>query len=386
MPRRKKYPRLPNAYGSIRYLGKNRTNPYAVHPPSEDTDERGNYLRPKAICYVDDWYVGFAVLNAYHAGTYKPGDEMLFKTYRALSDSDLDAFCGRILTDFSARQHLEVVKKEDNKTFSQVFEDFFEWKYGEKAPKKLSRSSRNSTKVAYKNCSLLHDRIYNELTLDDFQKCLDDCPLKEASIELIKLLLDQMGTYAEAYNIVEKKQTNALRMPDAEGDEHGVPFTDEELAVLWQHKENAVVEFILIMCYSGFRIAAYRSIEVNAEEWYFKGGVKNKCSKERMVPIHTLIRPLVVSRLARDGRLLGRMQDFRKSMYDVLNGIGITKHTPHDCRHTFSMLCERYCVNENDRKRMMGHSFGSDTTNRVYGHRSIEDLRAEIEKIQAPNL
>lgn len=71
-------------------------------------------------------------------------------------------------------------------------------------------------------------------------------------------------------------------------------------------------------------------------------------------------------------------------MYTTLETISLPKHTPHDCRHTFSMLCERYHVNENDRKRMMGHSFRSDITNGIYGHRSIEELRNEIEKIQIP--
>ena len=51
-------------------------------------------------------------------------------------------------------------------------------------------------------------------------------------------------------------------------------------------------------------------------------------------------------------------------------------------RHTFSMLCEKYEVNENDRKRMMVHSFKEDITNKVYGHRELEDLRKEIEKIE----
>ena len=30
---------------------------------------------------------------------------------------------------------------------------------------------------------------------------------------------------------------------------------------------------------------------------------------------------------------------------------------------------------------MMGHSFGDDITNGVYGHRTVEELRSEIEKI-----
>jgi hypothetical protein len=48
------------------------------------------------------------------------------------------------------------------------------------------------------------------------------------------------------------------------------------------------------------------------------------------------------------------------------------------------MLCEKYGVRENDRKRMLGHSFGGDVTNAVYGHRTLEELRTEIEKIKVP--
>ena len=152
MPKRKKYPRLPNAYGSIRFLGKNRTNCYAVHPPCTEINDLGDYVRPKAICYVDDWYVGFAVLNAWHAGTYKPGDEITFKAYRAASSEDLDAFCERLLTDFSAHAHMEIVKKEREPTFRDVYDQWYEWKYGENAKKKLSKASIDSTKAAFKNC------------------------------------------------------------------------------------------------------------------------------------------------------------------------------------------------------------------------------------------
>ena len=45
-------------------------------------------------------------------------------------------------------------------------------------------------------------------------------------------------------------------------------------------------------------------------------------------------------------------------------------------------MCESYGIREADRKRMLGHSFGNDITNGVYGHRTMEQLRAEIEKIK----
>ncbi len=58
---------------------------------------------------------------------------------------------------------------------------------------------------------------------------------------------------------------------------------------------------------------------------------------------------------------------------ETIENLGMHGHTPHDARHTFSMLCEKFHVNENDRKRMLGHSF-SDITNKVYGHRTVTKL------------
>lgn len=386
MPKRKKHERLPNAYGSIRYLGKNRKNPYAVHPPCKDINEEGDYVRPKAICYVDDWYVGFAVLNAWHAGTYKPGDEMLFKSYRAASATDLDAFCRRILTDFSAHAHVEEVKKENELTFAQVYEMFYDWKYGEHAPKKLSNSSRDSTRAAYKNCSPIHDRIFRELKLNDLQSCLDNCSLKKSSLELISILLKQMYKFARPRELCVEDYAHYLIIPDAQEDEHGIPFSGKELSWLWQHKENQTIEMLLIMCYSGFRISAYNTMKINLKEGYFQGGVKTNAGKNRIVPIHSAIFPLVEQRLQRDGTLLNiTTRAFRSAMKTALKSLEI-QHTPHDCRHTFSMLCEKYGVREADRKRLLGHSFGNDITNGIYGHRTLEELRSEVEKIKLPDL
>ena len=76
MAKRKKYPKLPNGYGSIKRLsGKNRTNPYGVYPPTKEFDLNGTPVPQKAICYVDDWYKGFTVLTWYKNGEYYEGRE-----------------------------------------------------------------------------------------------------------------------------------------------------------------------------------------------------------------------------------------------------------------------------------------------------------------------
>lgn len=380
MPKRKKHPRLPNAYGSIRYLGKGRTNPYSVHPPAQDCDAHGNYIRPRALCYVDDWYVGFAVLSSFHAGTYKPGDELILKEYRKQSSEDLDLFCQRMLADYSTLCGAQAARKEP--TFEEVYNLYFEWKYGENAAKKLSVSSRNSTAAAFRHCSPIHDKTFRDLRYNDLQEVVNNCPKKHATKEIIVNLIKQMYKYADINDLCEKDYSRHLKVNIADDEEHGVPFSEEELKALWQHQEDPVVEMLLIMCYSGYRISAYKTIKVDMEQWFFQGGVKTASGKNRIVPMHSCIQPLVERRIKRMRCMISSVASFRAEMYQKLEELNISRHTPHDCRHTFSALCEKYHVNDADRKRMLGHSFGSDITNAVYGHRTLEDLRLEIEKIK----
>lgn len=388
MARRKKYPKLPNGFGSIKYLGKNRTNPYGVYPPTKEFDEDGRPVTQKALAYVDDWYYGFSILTAYKAGTYIPG---VYPPRPTPNDEKaLPSLVTSLLADYSRVRKAASAMDDlpDGKTFEDVYQEFWQHKY-EAGKKQYSEASKNSTRAAFRNCSVLHKRIFRELRYADLQKVVDDCPLKHASLELIVSLFHQMYDFADLQGYVEKDYSAHVQINIDDDDEHGVPFSDDELRILWDHQDDPTAELLLIMCYSGYRIAAYRTIKIDLYNRYFKGGVKTKASKDRIVPIHSAILPLVKMRVERSDRnTTGVFSETRngglgKAMKSLLPGWGIrTYHTPHDCRHTFSSLCERYKVNENDRKRMLGHSFGTDITNRIYGHRSLEDLRTEIEKIQ----
>lgn len=380
MPKRKKHPKLPNGYGSIKYLGKNRRNPYAVHPPVTDYTDEGVPITPKALCYVDDWMKGFIILTSYKAGTYTKGDE---RDIDLPSDQkSLEIITQRLLADYNKAQGIVEEEKEPEKTFAEVYKEFWKYKFENEKGKKLSESSKRSIQAAFKNAKALHDRPFRELRHDDLQSVVDNCPLKHSSLELIVHLFRQMYAYADIYELCDKDYSAHIKINKEDDDESGVPFTDNDLKILWNNKDDEIVEFILIMCYSGFRIRAYKNLEINLKDAYFKGGIKTKASKDRIVPIHSAILPLVKRRLKAGSIFPSTYSSFLKDMSNKLSELGIEKHTPHDCRHTFSALCEKYGVNENDRKRMMGHSFGNDLTNAKYGHRTIEDLREEIEKIK----
>ena len=380
MPKRKKHPKLPNGYGSIKYLGKNRRNPYAVHPPVTDYTDEGVPITPKALCYVDDWMKGFIILTSYKAGTYTKGDER--DIILPIDQKSLEIIAQRLLSDYNKAQGIVEEKREPEKTFAEVYKEFWKYKFENEKGKKLSESSKRSIQAAFKNAKALHDRPFRELRHDDLQSVVDNCPLKHSSLELIVHLFRQMYAYADIYELCDKDYSAHIKINKEDDDESGVPFTDNDLKILWNNKGDEIVEFILIMCYSGFRIRAYKNLEINLKDTYLKGGIKTKASKDRIVPIHSAILPLVKRRLKAGSIFPSTYSSFLKDMSNKLSELGIEKHTPHDCRHTFSALCEKYGVNENDRKRMMGHSFGNDITNAKYGHRTIEDLREEIEKIK----
>lgn len=352
MPRHKKHTRLANGYGSICYLGKGRRRPYAAYPCSNRRTEDGRTIRPKALGYAETYTEAMELLVLYHKGFTLPA--------------------------------VEAVPKR-GPTFSEVYERYFADKYNN-AAKQLGPQSQHSTRSAYKNAAVLHDREFASITYPELQAVLDNCPLAHSSIELIKSLFRGMYRYAEKYELVEKDQSRHLEIRIPEDDEHGVPFTDDELSILWKHSGDLVARILLVMCYSGFRISAFKTLDVNlAPDWYFQGGIKTTSGKNRIVPIHSGIQKITACLMADYGRLIPSPSSLGKRIRLYLPSVGIlSDHTPHDCRHTFSYLLEKYDVPENDRKRLLGHAF-QDVTNSVYGHRTIEQLRESIEKIRVPS-
>lgn len=386
MPKkRKKYPKLPNGFGTIRYIGGDRRNPFAVHPPAKGLTLNGSPNRPSALCYVDSWIKGFTVLTAYKAGNYTPGME---RTLEIENTNNLEVLAQRIMADYTMIRGAERKGDVDEITFAEVYQRYFSWKYEQDMSKTYSASTIKSTKTAFKNCHVLHARPFRSLKHDDLQSVVNNCPLKHASLELIVSLFKQMYAYADIYELCDKDYSAHVRILQPDDDEEGIPFTEQDLITLWEHQDDDTVKLILIMCYSGYRIAAYKNLNINLDACYFEGGVKTKAGKNRIVPIHSSILPLVKETLHKQGCLIPcSISTVRKRFRATLEKLGLLSepvHTPHDCRHTFSWLCEKYKVQENDRKRMLGHSFGHDITNAKYGHRTIEELREELEKIKTP--
>lgn len=349
MPRYKRRTRMPNRYGSICHLSGNRRRPYAVYPPVTKYSEKGVPIRPKAIGYAETYNDALELLVMYNRGLVLPAVELVPRR---------------------------------GPTFAEVYEKYYDNKYN--GVKKLGQQSMDSTRAAFKNSSALHDLEFTSITYAQLQAVVDDCPLKHASLENIRTLFKGMYAYAVKYGLAEKDPSRYVEIKIPDDDEHGIPFTDEEISILWNHKGDLIAQILLVMIYSGFRLSAFKSLKtVLKPDWFFQGGLKTKAGKGRIVPVHSGIQTITAGLIKAYGCIIpwGNTA-FRNKVRAYLPSIGIgTDHTPHDCRHTFSYLCEKYRVPENDRKRLLGHAF-KDVTNSVYGHRTLEQLRESIEMIK----
>ena len=153
------------------------------------------------------------------------------------------------------------------------------------------------------------------------------------------------------------------------------------------------VDTILILCYSGWRINELAKMplkDIDLESRTFTGGLKNRYSRNRTVPIHSGIYDMVCSRyqtsfeslIYHDGLQAITYNQYRESFSAAVRACGIqTEHTPHDCRHTFNVLLEDAGVDRVTRYKLMGHK-GNDINETVYSHKDISQLRNAVEMIK----
>lgn len=346
---KKRRTKLPNGFGSIKKLSGKRRKPYAAYPPTKEFTENGAPVSVPAIGYFEDYFQALDALQDFNKNPY----------------------------DIKGKQV----------TFADLYKLVYKAKF-EDSKKQLSHKTKEAYEVAYKHCEPLYNKSFSELRKDDFQKILDDCPLRRASVENIRTLLCVMGKFAMEKELTQHNYVQYTKISIPEDDEKGEPFSEKEINLLWEHKDDEAIQIILIMIYTGFRIKAFETLQVNFEENYYRGGIKTAAGKDRIVPINPLILEIAKKQ---SQPIFKQANNFRNKMFTpALKKLGILttitgkKHTPHDTRHTFSWLCDKYKVDETSKHLLMGHSMSGDVEKAKYGHRTIEELRTEIEKIKRP--
>lgn len=279
--------------------------------------------------------------------------------------------------------------------------------------------STRAIESAWSYCTAVYDMRVKDLRARHVKGCMEEgtsiyrgkTRTPSASMKnQIKSLFNLMLDYALEYELVDRNYSRTFNLSEETikeivtvKQEH-IPFTDEEMDLLWQHVDDKMmVDVLLIQCYSGWRpqeIGLLELKDVDLENWTFSGGMKTDAGTGRVVPIHSRIRHLV-ERKYKEAQELGSMYLFNYTSPSARlkstaltyaryqKGFGMIRdelklnpeHRPHDGRKHFVTMAKKYKLDEYAIKYMVGHKI-SDITEKVYTQREFEWLKEEMEKIK----
>lgn len=274
-----------------------------------------------------------------------------------------------------------------NITFSEVFEKWKEFKY-----EKISRSAINGYNAAFEASSCLHNMKFADIKTLHLQNVIDTSGKGYSTLKKTKTLYNQLFKYAMQNDIVTKDYSAYVDIGKNDSESSRVPFSKNEIKKLFEVEPHiSFVDTILIMIFTGFRIGELLTIEnsnVDLDKNLIKGGIKTAAGKNRIIPINHKIIDLVSKRKAEGHKYLIVNSKNEKMKYDnyyrekfkpIMEQLGMN-HKPHDCRHTFATLLNNADANPTSIKKLAGHE-SFETTEKIYTHKDIEELRKAIELI-----
>lgn len=260
-------------------------------------------------------------------------------------------------------------------------------------------SAQRTWVSAFNHSKPLHKMRMRDIRANHLEGAIKEAKVGDSTKQRMKSLYNLMYKYALKYEIVDKDYAALCdNVKRGEPTIVRVPYTDLEIATLWENVTFPFVDMVLIGIYSGWRpqeLSILQIADIDLEAWTYYGGLKTDAGRNRCVPIHPLVRNLVKvnyeKAVAMGSAYLFNDESGQQGThltYDKYRGrfnkinkkLGMS-HRPHDTRHTFITKAKDVNVNEYILKLMVGHSI-EDITEKVYTHRTMQQLQEEIAKIK----
>ena len=110
-----------------------------------------------------------------------------------------------------------------------------------------------------------------------------------------------------------------------------------------------------------------------------RGGMKTEAGKNRIVPIHPLILDLIKKRMEEKEDSLLEMStlNFGYQYKKIMAKLGMN-HIVHETRHTFRSMLDSAGGNKICIDLIMGHSIQGGTGEKIYTHKTVEELKNTI--------
>lgn len=251
---------------------------------------------------------------------------------------------------------------------------------------KVTQSTINCYKSAYKYFSSLYYVEVAKIRTEHLQKCIDECPHGKRTKENMKALGTSLWRYAMQLDIVDRNYAEYLYIKK-EDEAEKISFSKDQLSKMWDNVEKVPgLKYVLLLCYTGMRISEMTGAlteNYNSEEGYFVTGIKTDAGKNRTITISPKISPFF-SEFGKSKHLFTELsaKKFRTTIYypalqaidlDPLDEEGEHIYTPHCCRHTFATLMKNVPAPPTDKQKLIGHAKFEMTAH--YTHTDIESLK-----------
>lgn len=302
---------------------------------------------------------------------------------------------GSTATKAEAYELLEKTKSTNTDYIGITLGDVFElWKPAHY--KTVDTDTQQTYNNAWLRLSELKDKKMRDIKTHHLQKLIDDAvtkkgtPLSLSGKKKISILAKLLFDYAMQNDITDKNYAEFVKLEASAKKEKNV-FTPEDIQKFISDS-SLTSQIMLVLIYTGFRINELFDLTpdaVNLELNYIIGGEKTERGRNRVVPIHNSIRPIVENWVSTNQKYLvensahGKMDasHFRsRDLYPLLEKLNIERKTPHDTRRTFATMAAASGMRPEIMQKIIGHAEYSTTTD-YYIATYIDDLARAINKI-----
>lgn len=397
--------RLPSGYGSVVKLSGKRRRPFAVRTSNiqkyinvyigeKPVDSVLNVLKRFKFTYKrkHGYWTAIATDKVLEwADTLDNIDTRIeyrqtyiFHEYFAKRDDALK-YLATLNNGSMVKEH---VKLSVAPTFAKVYEEMIA--HMKSLKRQLSNSSYLTYQASFNILANIHHIKIDALRPIDIQAILNANNSKSKSmITHIKKVLNKVENYAFMQHYITDGYMKYLifEHTDSKEKKHSA-FTDEEILRLWDNADNPLVTFALITIYTGLRpseLLGIKTKNIHLDEHYMIGGMKTEAGIDRTIPIADRIFDLVSSMYDPDNQYFYQphwtYNNIRCKYNDALEKLSM-KHIPHDGRHTFATLMDRYGANQICTKIIMGHSLNGNITEGVYTHKTLDELLDAVNLIK----
>lgn len=389
MPKKRKLKRRANGALSITQLKGNRSKPFAIR----ETVEMSYSQKQKYIAYFE---------------TREEAEDFI-KLYTLMKKKKINATQANSLDQDLTEQVMQSITP-DMLTFKEIFYILFEEKY-------KFQKNKDSIKSWFNKLTDIHNKNINTINLYDLQNIFDNIKekglgtgtlshVKGVTMDIFKYAVKHQyirrdDDYTEFIDISLKAHKNENTESKKENNkDKRKSFSVDEVRNIMKHN-TLESKYALLYIFTGCRPNELLEIDtskiyidvdcnddgVKRKISYMITGSKTEAGRDRIVPIHDYIKPIIVDLVDKHKNylILDKGYDlvaiYRETLFDpLMQELGYNK-VPYACRHTFVSLAKLYNVDPFARKRIVGHK-SNDLTDDVYTDVFINKLYTEINKIK----